>query len=63
MKRIYNTQKPKDNKIIITIDKKPKRNKLHFQVCKNSNVAYISKDKSKIIPRKQKYKKSIDNYY
>ena len=33
------------------------RNELHFATCLASNVAYTSKDKTKIIPRKQKYKK------
>ena len=57
MKKMYQTAQPKDKKIIIKVGDLHLRNELHFRACQNSNVAYISKDKSKIIPRKQKYKK------
>lgn len=36
------------------------RNELHFNACLNSNVAYVEKNKKKLIPRKQKYKKMLD---
>lgn len=59
MKKMYNTTKPKakNNRITISIDQSKVRNEMHFLNCLNSNVAYVSKDKKKIIPRKQKYKK------
>lgn len=62
MKRMYKTEEIKDNRIIISIDRSKlnKRNELHFAACQNSNVAYVSKNKKRIIPRKQKYKNGID---
>jgi len=47
--------KPKHKKIIIKLPKVKHRNELHFMACKD-NVSYVEKDKTKIIPRKQKYK-------
>lgn len=54
MKKLYIVNQPKQptKKVI----KAKVRNELHFMACLNSNVAYVSKDKSKVIPRKQKYK-------
>lgn len=61
MKKMYSTNAPKSRadkmKMTIKIDQTKIRNELHFLNCQNSNVAYVAKDKSKIIPRKQKYKK------
>lgn len=56
MKKMYNTiEKKTANKIIIKSKDLKVRNELHFNACVNS-IAYVSKDKSKVIPRKQKYK-------
>lgn len=61
MKRMHNTvTSQKSNKITIHVDKSKVRNELHFNACLNSNVAYIEKNKKKVIPRKQKYK-SLDD--
>ena len=57
MKKMYQTNEPKEKKMVIKVSDLHLRNELHFRACQNSNVAYISKDKSKMIPRKQKYKK------
>lgn len=58
MKKMYTTTQPKKdtNKMIIKASDLKVRNELHFKACQNSNVAYVSKDKSKVIPRKRKYK-------
>lgn len=57
MKKMYQTNQPKENKkMVIKVGDLHLRNELHFRACQNSNVAYIGKDKKKIIPRKQKYK-------
>lgn len=59
MKKMYQTNVPKqkNNKMSIKVSDLHLRNELHFRACQNSNVAYVAKDKSKVIPRKQKYKK------
>ena len=59
MKKMYNVNAPKqkNNKMTIKSSDLKLRNELHFLACQNSNVAYVAKDKSKVIPRKQKYKK------
>ena len=57
MKKMYQTKQPVNKKIIITANDSKVRNELHFMACQNHNVAYVAKDKSKVIPRKQKYKK------
>ena len=64
MKKMYNVNAPKQKSNKIKIDKKDLhlRNELHFMACQNSNVAYVAKDKSKVIPRKQKYKERFTNY-
>lgn len=56
MKKMVQTLPPKNKKIIVKVEKPKLRNELHFNACLNSNVAYIEKNKKKIIPRKQKYK-------
>lgn len=53
---MYQVQQKQDKKMIIKASDLKVRNELHFNNCLNKNVAYVSKDKSKIIPRKQKYK-------
>ena len=54
-------KKIKSNKFTIKPQDLHLRNELHFQACQQTNVAYVSKNKKKIIPRKQKYfKKTID---
>lgn len=59
MKKMYsvNAPKQKNNKMTIKSSDLKLRNELHFLACQNSNVAYVAKDKSKVIPRKQKYRK------
>ena len=54
---VVNQPKQKSNNIKIKREDLHLRNELHFMACQNSNVAYVAKDKSKVIPRKQKYKK------
>lgn len=57
MKKMYQVNQPKENKkMTIKASDLHLRNELHFRACLNSNVAYVAKDKTKIIPRKQKYK-------
>lgn len=57
MKKMYQVNEPKEknNKITIKNSDLHLRNELHFQACL-SNIAYVAKNKKKIIPRKQKYK-------
>jgi len=56
---------PKHKKIIIKLPKTKVRNELHFMACRD-NISYVAKDKTKIIPRKRKYKenymKEVDKY-
>lgn len=56
-----NFYEKRSKKTIIKVEPSNKRNLLHFEACQNSNVAYVSKNKKKIIPRKQKYKSQ--NFY
>lgn len=58
MKKLHqvNAISKKDNSIKIKKEDIHLRNELHFRACQNNNIAYVSKDKTKIIPRKQKYK-------
>ena len=60
MKKMYNTSIKQDKKMVVKADTQKVRNELHFLNCFNSNMAYVSKNKKRIIPRKQKYKNSID---
>lgn len=59
MKKMYSIDKKqfekKEDKIVITKNDLHLRNYLHFQA-QLQNVSYLSKNKKKIIPRKQKYK-------
>ena len=64
MKKMYNINPDsynKSKKIIIKLPKPKVRNLLHLQN-QQSNMAYVEKDKTKIIPRKQKYKESFKDY-